>query len=82
MPAHAMATEAVRAQVEPFVPAIVDAIYRAFSIATASTFILGIGAAAVAAALVLFLREVPMRALDASEAPSGANGLPAVREPM
>ncbi len=74
--------DAVRAQVEPFVPAIVDAIYRAFSIATASTFILGIGAAAVAAALVLFLREVPMRATETSEAPSGAKGLPAVREPM
>jgi EmrB/QacA subfamily drug resistance transporter len=72
--------EALRAQVEPFVPAIVDAIYRAFSIATASTFILGIGAAAVAAALVLFLREVPMRAMDASRAPSETTGLPAIGE--
>ena len=73
--------EAVRGQVEPFVPAIVEAIYRAFSIATASTFIVGVGAAAVAAALVVFLREVPMRAVDASATPSKATGLPAIREP-
>jgi EmrB/QacA subfamily drug resistance transporter len=73
--------EAVRAQVAPFVPAIVDAIYQAFSIATASTFILGLGAAAVAAGLVLFLREIPMRATDASPTPSKATGLPGVREP-
>jgi hypothetical protein len=40
---------AARSQVEPLVAAIVDAIYRAFSIATANTFVLGIGAAVVAA---------------------------------
>jgi EmrB/QacA subfamily drug resistance transporter len=51
--------EAARSQMEPFVPAIVDAIYRAFSIATANTFVLGIGAAIVAAGLVLLLREAP-----------------------
>jgi MFS family permease len=72
--------DAVRAQVEPFVPAIVEAIYRAFSIATASTFILGVGAAALAAGLVLMLREVPMRAYDPSAAASKANGLPAIGE--
>lgn len=73
--------EAVRAQVQPFVPAIVDAIYRAFSLATASTYILGIGAALLAAGLVLFLREVPMRALDAAGAPADTAGLPAIGEP-
>ena len=52
----------VKAQVEPFLPAIVDAIYRAFSIATASTFTLGIVAAAVAAGLVLLLKEAPATA--------------------
>src|SRR5262245_9086448 len=60
--------EAFRAQVEPFIPAIVGAIHEAISIATASTFYLGIGASLVAAALVLMLKEVPMR----HEAPDGA----------
>jgi EmrB/QacA subfamily drug resistance transporter len=73
--------EAVRAQVEPFVPAIVDAIYQALSLATASTFVLGIGAAVVASGLVLFLREAPMRSWDAAGAPADRPGLPAVGEP-
>ena len=41
----------IKAQVEPFLPGIVDAIYQAFSIAVASTFAVGIVAAAVAAGL-------------------------------
>jgi EmrB/QacA subfamily drug resistance transporter len=52
---------AARAQLEPFVPAIVDAIHRAFSIAIASTFTFGIAAAAVAVIVVAFLREAPAR---------------------
>jgi EmrB/QacA subfamily drug resistance transporter len=52
---------AFRAQVEPFVPAIVDAIHQAFSIATANTFVIGIGASLLAAVLVAMLKEVPMR---------------------
>ncbi len=52
---------AFRAQVEPFIPAIVDAIHQAFSIATANTFIIGIGASLLAAGLVAMLKEVPMR---------------------
>jgi EmrB/QacA subfamily drug resistance transporter len=58
--------EAVRAQVAPFVPNIVDAIYAAFSIATANTFVIGIAASAVAAGLVLLLREAPAQATDAA----------------
>jgi EmrB/QacA subfamily drug resistance transporter len=58
--------EAVRAQVAPFVPNIVDAIYAAFSIATANTFVMGIAASAVAAGLVLLLREAPAQATDAA----------------
>jgi EmrB/QacA subfamily drug resistance transporter len=58
----AAAPAAARAQLEPFVPAIVDAIHRAFSIATASTFTFGIAAAAVAVIVVAFLRETPARA--------------------
>src|SRR5213594_4785893 len=51
-----------RAELAPFVPEIVAAIHRAFSLATASTFVFGIGAALVAAVMVAFLRERPMRA--------------------
>ena len=53
-----------RALVEPYVPAIVDAIHAAFSIATASTFAIGIVTSLLAAGLVLLLREAP--------APAGA----------
>jgi EmrB/QacA subfamily drug resistance transporter len=48
-----------RGMVEPFVPAIVGAIHATFSLATASTFTIGIGTSLVAAALVLFFREAP-----------------------
>src|SRR5438105_1958088 len=51
-----------RGQLAPFIPEIVAAIHRAFSLATASTFVFGIGAAAVAAVVVLFLRETPAQA--------------------
>jgi EmrB/QacA subfamily drug resistance transporter len=43
----------VAAQVRPLIPAIVNGIHQAFSIATSATFVIGIGAALVAAALVL-----------------------------
>ena len=42
-----------REQVEPLIPLIVKGIHEAFSIATASTFVIGIGAAVLAALLVL-----------------------------
>jgi MFS family permease len=57
----AAAPAAARAQLEPFIPAIVDAIHRAFSIATASTFTFGIAAAVVVVLVVTFLREAPAR---------------------
>ena len=64
--------EAAREQVAPFVPAIVDAIHAAVSIATANTFVIGIAASLIAAVLVLFLREAPATAhapdLDRDEA--------------
>jgi EmrB/QacA subfamily drug resistance transporter len=43
------------------IPAIVKGVHEAFSIGIASTFWVGIAGAAVAAVLVAFLREVPMR---------------------
>jgi EmrB/QacA subfamily drug resistance transporter len=63
----AAAPAAARAQLEPFVPAIVEAIHRAFSIATASTFTFGIAAAAVAVIVVAFLQETPAREAAAGD---------------
>jgi hypothetical protein len=60
--------EAARSQVEPFIPAVVGAINEAFTLATASTFTVGIVAALTAAAIVLLLREAPRRATDPSPA--------------
>ena len=62
---------AAKESVAPFVPAIVDAIYRAFSIATSNTFLLGIVAAVVAAGLVLLLHEAPARATDPAPEAAG-----------
>ena len=49
------------------------AIHEAFSVATSSTFLLGIGATAVAAGLVLLLREAPARGYE-TENESGEPG--------
>src|SRR2546428_143208 len=57
----ASAPAGAQAQLAPFVPEIVGAIHRAFSLATASTFDFGIAAALVAAVMVVFLREAPVR---------------------
>jgi len=70
--------EGVRAQVEPYVPAIVAAIHEAFSIATSSTFVIGIGATALAAGLSLLLREAPA---PASEPESDARLSPGTQTP-
>ena len=70
--------DAARAQIQPFIPGIVDAIHGSFSIATANTFLLGIGATLIAAALVLFLKEAPAQAYEgealAAGQPSSSNG--------
>jgi hypothetical protein len=51
--------EQFRAQVEPFIDAIVGGIHEAVSLATANTFLIGIVAAVVAAGVVLLMRESP-----------------------
>jgi len=63
--------EAFRAQVQPFIPTIVQAIHEAISVATASTFFIGIAAALIAAGFVLMLKEVPIR----HEEPAAASGV-------
>ena len=50
-----MLFRSARAQVQPLIPAIVRGIHEAFSIATASTFVLGIGTALLAVLVVLVL---------------------------
>jgi hypothetical protein len=50
-----------RPQVEPFIQQIVKGIHEATSVAIANTFWVGIVAALLAAFLVLFIHEVPMR---------------------
>ena len=53
--------DAFKGVVQPLVPNLVHGIHEAFSIALASTFWVGIAGALIAAVLVLFLHEVPMR---------------------
>ena len=55
-------------------PAIVDAIHEALSIATSNTFTLGIAASVVAAGLVLFLREAPAPATEPELGSDGQRG--------
>ena len=50
-----------QAFVQPLIPGIVQAIYDSVSIAIASSFFVGIAAAIVAAMVVVFLPETPMR---------------------
>ncbi len=69
--------EAARAQVEPFIPTLVDAIYEAFSLATASTFTVGIVTSLAAAGLVLLLREAPAPVTESF--PAAASGATASR---
>jgi EmrB/QacA subfamily drug resistance transporter len=71
----ASAPAGAREQLAPFVPQIVAAIYQAFSLATASTFVFGIGAAVLAAIAAAFLREArqPATATDDLTAEAAAD---------
>jgi len=67
----------VRGLIEPFVPTIVGAIHQAFSIATASTFVIGIATSLLAAGLVLFFRDAPATASEREwESGEGTSGEP------
>ena len=48
-------------QIAPLIPAIVHAIYEAFSIAIAATFWVGVVGAVIAVIAVAFMHEEPMR---------------------
>ena len=53
--------------VEPFIAQIVTSIHEAFALAISATFWVSIGAAVLAAILVLFLRTEPQRFISAEE---------------
>ena len=57
---------------QPLIPGIVQAIYDSVSIAIASSFWVGIVAAIVAAIVVVFLPEVPMRTTFEMSEPEAA----------
>ena len=59
---------------EPFIPVLVSAIYEGFSLATASTFTVGIVGSLAAAGLVLLLREAPAPATQSAPAGVAARG--------
>jgi len=61
-----------RSQVEPFVPAMVTGIHEAISIATAATFVVGVGTALLAALVVLVL--LPGRRMGEDSEPVEAQG--------
>jgi EmrB/QacA subfamily drug resistance transporter len=69
--------EAFRAQVEPFVPAIVDAIHQAFSIATGAAFMVGIATAAIAAVVAVVTIPGPGATVPVEEPVSFRGGAPA-----
>ncbi|MGH2465951.1 MAG: MDR family MFS transporter [Candidatus Limnocylindrales bacterium] len=63
---------AQQAQIAPLVPAIVQGIHDAFSIAIAATFWVGVVGAVIAVLAVVFMKEEPMRTtFDFEGAPEG-----------
>ncbi|HEX6139798.1 MAG TPA: MDR family MFS transporter [Candidatus Limnocylindria bacterium] len=68
----AQVPEPFRAQVEPLIPAIVSGIHEAFSLATASTFVIGIVTALIAALVVLAVMPARVGQHGGAEAPVGA----------
>ena len=65
-----------QAQVEPFIPAIVDAIHTAFAIATGATFVIGIVTALMAAAVVaIWMPNTRMREMAEQRPESAASQL-------
>jgi len=59
---------AQQAQITPLIPAIVEGIHNAFSIAIASTFWVGVVGAVISVLAVAFMHEEPMRATFEFEA--------------
>jgi MFS family permease len=69
--------EAFRAQVEPLIPGIVDAIHTAFSIATGAAFMVGIATALIAAVVAVLTIPSSGVTVPAEEPVSFRGGAPA-----
>ncbi len=66
-----------QAFVQPLIAGIVQAIYDAISIAIAASFYVGIAAAIIAAIVVIFLPEIPMRATFEMDEAGSTDAAPA-----
>ena len=58
--------------VTPFVPNMVEGIHGAFSLATAQTFWLGVGAGIVSVVAAVAIKEIPLRTSNAAPVPTRA----------
>ncbi len=74
--------EAFRPLVAPLIPNIVTSVHQAFAIAIASTFWVSIGAAVLAAVIVLFLKEQPAYAATPDLARSPTTSRPCRRSTL
>ena len=63
---------AFQAQVEPLIPAIVEGIHGAFSLAVGQTFWLGVLGSIIAVVAAVAIKELPLRASNAAPVPTGA----------
>ena len=61
-------------QLAPVVPAIVEGIHGAFSLAVGQTFWLGVGGSIVATLAAIAIKELPLRASNAAPIPTEAIG--------
>src|SRR6478736_3487960 len=64
--------KALPAQAQAAIPAIIEGIHGAFSLATAQTFWLGVVGAIIAAAAALAIKEIPLRTSNEEPVPTGA----------
>jgi EmrB/QacA subfamily drug resistance transporter len=62
----------VPAELQQFIPNIVEGIHGAFSLATAQTFWLGVVGAIIAAVAALAIKEIPLRTSNEEPVPTGA----------
>jgi EmrB/QacA subfamily drug resistance transporter len=64
--------KALPAQAQAAIPAIIEGIHGAFSLATAQTFWLGVVGAIIAAVAAVAIKEIPLRTSNEEPVPTGA----------
>ena len=77
----ALVPEALRATVQPLIPAIEGGIHQAFSIAVSSAFQIGIVTTILAFVAALAVRELPLRTSNMETVPSTTNAAGGARTP-